>query len=77
MDLADGHVVKRFRSRVRGEPEREWPALNVLAEFAPGLEPAPLSADLDAAPPAITGAYIRSARTRNGAWRSAPQPCAR
>jgi len=29
-------------------------ALNLLAEFAPGLAPAPVSADLDADPPAIT-----------------------
>jgi hypothetical protein len=51
--MADGHVVKRFRSWDRCEPEREWRALNVLAEFARGLAPAPLSADLEAAPPAI------------------------
>jgi len=50
--MADGHVVKRFRSWDRGEPEREWRALNVLAEFAPALAPAPLSAHLDAALPA-------------------------
>ena len=51
--MADGHVVKRFRTWDRGEPEREWRALNVLAEFAPGLAPAQLSADLDAASPTI------------------------
>ena len=52
--MADGHVIKRFRSWNRGEHQREWQALNVLAEFAPGLAPVPLSADLDADPPAIT-----------------------
>jgi aminoglycoside phosphotransferase (APT) family kinase protein len=53
LEMADGHVIKRFRSWDRGEHQREWQALNVLAEFAPGLAPVPLSADLDADPPAI------------------------
>ena len=52
--MADGHVIKRFRSWTRDEHRREWRALNLLAEFAPGLAPVPLSADLDAAPPVIT-----------------------
>jgi aminoglycoside phosphotransferase (APT) family kinase protein len=52
--MTNGHVVKRFRSWDRGEHQREWQALNLLAEFAPGLAPAPVSADLDADPPAIT-----------------------
>ena len=34
-------VVKRFRSWDRGEPAREWAALTLLAESAPGLAPAP------------------------------------
>jgi hypothetical protein len=46
-------VTKRFRSWDRGEPAREWAALTLLAEFAPGLPPAPIRADLDAHPPAI------------------------
>ena len=37
IEIADGHVIKRFRSWDRGEHQREWQALNVLAEFAPGL----------------------------------------
>ena len=53
IELVDGHVVKRFRSWSRGEQQREWQALNLLAEFAPGLGPAPLGADLDANPPLI------------------------
>ena len=44
-------VVKRFRSWDRGEPAREWAALTLLAESAPGLAPAPLRADLDGDPP--------------------------
>jgi hypothetical protein len=54
VEVADGHVIKRFRSWNRGEHQREWQALNVLAEFAPSLAPVPLSADLDADPPTIT-----------------------
>ena len=54
VEMADGLVVKRFCSWERGEHQREWQALKLLAEFAPGLAPAPVTADLDADPPAIT-----------------------
>ena len=46
MDAGRGVVVKRFRSRARREPVREWTALVLLAEFAPGLAAAPVRADL-------------------------------
>jgi Phosphotransferase enzyme family len=46
-------VVKRFRSWDRREPVREWTALVLLAEFAPGLAPAPVRADLAADPPVV------------------------
>ena len=46
-------VVKRFRSWGRREPVREWTALVLLAEFAPGLAAAPVRADLAADPPVI------------------------
>jgi hypothetical protein len=46
-------VVKRFRSWDRREPVREWTALVLLAEFAPGLAAVPVRADLAAEPPAI------------------------
>jgi hypothetical protein len=46
-------VVKRFRSWERREPVREWTALVLLAEFAPGLAPAPVRADLAADPPVV------------------------
>lgn len=46
-------VVKRFTACDRGEPAREWRALRLLAEHAPGLAPEPLRADLDASPPLI------------------------
>src|SRR5215472_2575647 len=44
VEIADDHVIKRFRSWDRGEHQREWQALNMLAEFAPGLAPVRLSA---------------------------------
>jgi len=40
IDRSGKIVVKRFRSRGRSEPAREWAALTLLAEFAPGLAPA-------------------------------------
>jgi hypothetical protein len=39
-------VVKRFAQADRGEPAREWRALTLLAEHAPGLAPQPIRADL-------------------------------
>jgi hypothetical protein len=58
IELVDGHVVKRFRSWDHGEQQREWQALNLLAEFAPGLGPAPLGADLNANPPLIQMTWV-------------------
>jgi Ser/Thr protein kinase RdoA (MazF antagonist) len=58
IDRSGKIVVKRFRSRGRSEPAREWAALTLLAEFAPGLAPAPLSADLDSDPPALMMSWL-------------------
>ncbi len=52
VDVGRG-VVKRFRSWGRGEPAREWNALRLLAEFAPGLAATPVRVDLTADPPVI------------------------
>jgi aminoglycoside phosphotransferase (APT) family kinase protein len=54
LDIGDDVVVKRYVSWGRGEPHREWAALTLLAEHAPGLAPTPLHASLDAHPPMIT-----------------------
>ncbi|MEV0827975.1 phosphotransferase family protein [Nonomuraea rubra] len=51
--MRDDTVIKRYRSWDRREPEREWTALTLLAEHAPGLAPTPLQAALTADPPAI------------------------
>ncbi|MFB9623611.1 phosphotransferase family protein [Nonomuraea helvata] len=53
LEYGDGVVVKRYTSWDRGEPHREWAALTLLAEHAPGLAPAPVEAALDANPPVI------------------------
>ena len=58
IDRERGIVVKSFRDCRRGEPAREWSALTMLAEFAPGLAPVPLSGDLNAGPPAITMSWL-------------------
>jgi Ser/Thr protein kinase RdoA (MazF antagonist) len=42
LTLTDTTVTKCYRSWGRSEPEREWAALSVLAEKAPGLAPRPL-----------------------------------
>ena len=61
IDPGAGLVVKRFRSAGRGEPVREWTALSLLARFAPGLAPAPVSADLHRDSPAVTMSWLPGA----------------
>jgi Phosphotransferase enzyme family len=51
-------VVKRYVDSHRGEPAREWRALQLLAEHAPRLAPEPISADLDASPPSIVMSLV-------------------
>lgn len=53
IELHGDTVIKRFRSYSQGEPEREWRALTLLAEYAPGLAPTPIEADLAAGIPAV------------------------
>lgn len=59
VDAGQGLVVKRYRSWSRGEPAREWAALTLLAEFAPGLAPVPVRAALQAEPPEIVMSFVR------------------
>ena len=51
LSVDGGRLRKRYVSWDRGEHEREWAVLTLLARYAPGLAPAPLAADLDADPP--------------------------
>jgi Ser/Thr protein kinase RdoA (MazF antagonist) len=53
VDIGGDEVVKRFRSWDRGEHQREWQALTLLASYAPDLAPAPLSAGLTSVPPQV------------------------
>ncbi len=53
VEIDGDQVIKRFRSWGRGEHLREWRALTLLASYAPGLAPAPLSADLTSEPPCV------------------------
>jgi hypothetical protein len=54
IEFHSGAVVKRYRSWDVGQPEREWRALTLLDEHAPGLAPKPLAAELAADRPSIT-----------------------
>lgn len=58
IDQDSGIVVKHFRSWARSEPAREWTALTLLAQFAPGLAPAPVCADLSGDPPTLTMSWL-------------------
>ena len=53
IDVGEHQVVKRFRSWERGEHQREWQALVMLASCAPDLAPAPVGCDLDSVPPSV------------------------
>ena len=53
LEIRGDVVVKRFRSSARGEPQREWRALGLLARYAPGLAPVPVHAALDAEPAVV------------------------
>jgi hypothetical protein len=47
-------MLKQYRENAGDLSRREWQALQLLHEHAPGLAPAPVEADLDAVPPLIT-----------------------
>ncbi len=56
----EGEVVrKRYRRISRGEPEREWAALLLLDEHAPGLAPRPLGFESD--PPTVVMSRVAGA----------------
>jgi aminoglycoside phosphotransferase len=51
--MGSDHVIKRFRSWERGEPDREWQGLELLDRFAPGLAPKPIRRTNEAGRPEI------------------------
>lgn len=53
VELGQHRVTKRYRSWSRGEPAREWDALTLLEQHAPGLAPLPIEAELDGDAPYI------------------------
>ena len=54
LTFAAGTVTKRYTSWDRGEPRREWAALQHIHRHAPDLAPQPITADLDNVPPTVT-----------------------
>ncbi|MFJ3173460.1 phosphotransferase family protein [Streptomyces roseus] len=64
IDLKSDSVIKRFRRGSREECEREWRALTLLSVYAPGLAPAPRSADLAAEEPVVVMSRLPGAPLR-------------
>lgn len=62
----DGRVVKRFASCDLGQPAREWRALTLLADHAPGLAPDPIEFHPDATPPAVEMSRVAGTHLRGG-----------
>jgi hypothetical protein len=58
IEFNEDAVIKRFRSRQRDEPQREWGALRLLHQYAPGLAPVPLREQLAGDPPLIVMSRI-------------------
>lgn len=54
IEIRDDVVTKRYRKGdARAQLDREWRALTLLDAHAPGLAPAPIAVDRDAAPPTV------------------------
>jgi len=66
IELGPDVVVKRYRSRQNDEPHREWRALALLHEHAPGVAPVPISADLDAEPPIVAMSRLNGTPLASG-----------
>jgi aminoglycoside phosphotransferase (APT) family kinase protein len=53
IEMRSDVVIKQYRRSNYDQPEREWRALELLNEYAPGLAPTPVTADLEADPPTV------------------------
>lgn len=62
----DGLVVKRFAHWDLGQPAREWRALTLLADHAPGIAPDPVAFWPDASPPAVAMSRVAGIPLRGG-----------
>lgn len=66
IEKEDARVVKRFAHWDLGQPLREWRALTLLAEHAPGVAPDPIEFRPDTTPPAVTMSWVPGAPLRGG-----------
>jgi hypothetical protein len=64
IELRHDVVIKRYGSTGHDQPEREWRALELLDAYAPGLAPAPVSAEPDADPPTVVMSRLAGAAVR-------------
>ena len=53
LTFTDGEVRKRYVTWHRGEADREWACLSLLAEHAPGVAPRPIRRETDGEAPVI------------------------
>ncbi|MEV0146600.1 MULTISPECIES: aminoglycoside phosphotransferase family protein [unclassified Nonomuraea] len=60
LELLDDRVVKRYTGDDPEAAEREWRALTLLAEHAPGLAPAPIAFDGSVTMSRLAGVSLRS-----------------
>lgn len=61
LTIAAQTVRKRYVSWNRGEPDREWAALTLLAEHAPHLAPVPIDRTVDDGRPVVVMSRLRGA----------------
>ncbi|QVJ03510.1 phosphotransferase (plasmid) [Nocardiopsis eucommiae] len=59
-------MIKRYRSWDRGEPQVEWRALTLLAEYAPGLAASPLRFAADSGSPMVVMSRLNGVPLRGG-----------
>lgn len=64
IELRHDVVIKRYGSTDHDRPQREWRALELLDEYAPGLAPVPVRAELDADPPTVVMSRLGGAAVR-------------
>lgn len=67
IELGPDIVVKRYRSWSRDEPRREWRALRLLADHAPGLAPVAVDAALTGDAPYVAMSRLRGEPLGTGA----------
>ena len=74
LTFTESEVRKRYVSWDRGEADREWACLTLLAEHAPGLAPKPLRRETDDGAPVVVMERLPGA-TRPAPRRHRPPTC--